>query len=62
MGGDTNRAGMATSSYPQLVKGPVGKQIEPLYRDRLNQFTSGGQYQGQNLLSYVSFLNVLYYS
>lgn len=39
------------SSYPKLAVRPVGKQIEHIYRDRLGQFTDGGQYYHQSLLS-----------
>lgn len=39
------------SSYPKLAARPVGKQIEHIYRDRLGQFTDGGQYYHQSLLS-----------
>lgn len=49
MGGETSSRVM--SSYPRLAKEPVGKQIESIYTDRLRQFTSGGQYEKQNLLS-----------
>lgn len=38
------------SSYPKLAVRPVGKQIEHIYQDRLNQFTDGGQYRKQSLL------------
>ncbi|ETI27408.1 hypothetical protein G647_09598 [Cladophialophora carrionii CBS 160.54] len=48
MGGETSSR--ATSSYPKLVQRPVGKQIESIYTDRLRQFTSGGQYEHQNLI------------
>lgn len=48
MGG---RSTPTPSSYPLLATKPVGKQIQNIYTDRLGQFQSGGQYQGQNLLS-----------
>ncbi|KIW66412.1 hypothetical protein PV04_05748 [Phialophora macrospora] len=48
MGGETSSR--ATSSYPKLVQRPVGKQIESIYTDRLRQFSSGGQYEQQNLI------------
>jgi alpha-mannosidase len=50
MGGETHTRPMA-SSYPKLSAGPVGQKINNIYRDRLGQFSSGGQYQGQDLLS-----------
>ena len=49
MGGETTSR--VESSYPQLVSGPVGQQIESIYTDRIRQFTSGGQYEKQNLLA-----------
>ena len=50
MGGETSSRPSA-SSYPKLAAGPVGQQIHNIYRERLGQFTSGGQYAGQNLLA-----------
>jgi len=47
MGGETSSR--ATSQYPQLAAGPVGKLIEGIYTDRLKQLTSGGQYEKENL-------------
>ncbi|KAK6523441.1 Glycoside hydrolase, 38 vacuolar alpha mannosidase [Arthrobotrys megalospora] len=47
MGGETRN--MSGSSYPLLATKPKGQQIRDIYRDRLRQFTSGGQYQGQSL-------------
>ncbi|KAI9803462.1 MAG: hypothetical protein M1825_001805 [Sarcosagium campestre] len=41
----------AGNNYPKLSAGPVGQQISGIYRDRLRQFTSKGQYEGQNLRS-----------
>ena len=52
MGGETQRRASG-SSYPKLSAGPVGKQIQGIYKDRLGQFTSGGQYESQYLLGYV---------
>lgn len=39
------------SSYPVLAPRPVGQWISKLYKDRLHQFTSTGQYESQNLLA-----------
>lgn len=47
-GGEDNSS---KSSYPVLAPRPVGQWISKLYRDRLSQFTSRGQYESQNLLS-----------
>ena len=41
MGGETRTP--LSSSYPVLVKKPVGKQIESIYTGRLRQFTEGGE-------------------
>ncbi|KAJ9360543.1 alpha-mannosidase [Paecilomyces variotii] len=49
MGGEA--VSRAPSSLPKLAERPVGQHITNIYRDRLRQFTSGGQYQGQNLVS-----------
>lgn len=53
MGGDAHAkaASSSSSSYPKLSAGPVGQQITSIYRDRLGQFTGGGQYEGHNLLA-----------
>ncbi|RDW86649.1 alpha-mannosidase [Aspergillus mulundensis] len=48
MGGDVLR--QAPSTLPRAPDGPVGQRIRSIYTDRLNQFTSSGQYQNQNLL------------
>ena len=55
MGGEYNKtmapASMAT--YPQLASKPVGKQITPIYKDRLRQFIGGGQYSKYNLIAKI---------
>ncbi|PIA93044.1 Alpha-mannosidase [Cercospora beticola] len=56
MGGETHNTNTMTSStaqYPQLAARPKGKLIHDIYRDRLNQFTSGGQYKEQGLLGKI---------
>ena len=47
MGGETHSKPQST--YPKLVSGPVGQKIHNIYKDRLGQFSSGGQYEHQNL-------------
>ncbi|KAL8694065.1 MAG: hypothetical protein Q9218_001243 [Villophora microphyllina] len=37
------------TSLPKLSSGPVGQQIHSIYKERLRQFTSNGQYGSQNL-------------
>lgn len=49
MGGGADSS--VSGSYPVLAPRPVGQWISKLYKDRLNQFTSGGQYESQNLLA-----------
>ncbi|KAB8204468.1 galactose mutarotase-like domain-containing protein [Aspergillus parasiticus] len=49
MGGDVPR--QAFSSLPRAPSGPVGQRIHGIYTDRLRQFTTNGQYEGQNLVS-----------
>ncbi|KAL8243759.1 hypothetical protein R6Q59_010017 [Mikania micrantha] len=51
MGGGDHSLPIRTTHIPKLSQGPVGAKIESIYRERLNQFSSGGQYEGQNLLS-----------
>lgn len=52
MGGETQiRA--TSSSLPKISNGPVGQQIHSIYKDRLGQFTGGGQYEPENLRGYV---------
>ncbi|KAF2403931.1 alpha-mannosidase [Trichodelitschia bisporula] len=50
MGGET-RPLMASTKYPIHAAGPVGKQITNIYKDRLHQFTNGGQYESKSLKS-----------
>jgi alpha-mannosidase len=49
MGGETHTQWKPASSYPEQAPKPVGKWISNLYKDRINQFTAGGQYEKQNL-------------
>ena len=41
----------APPALPRLAERPVGQRINSIYTDRLKQFTSSGQYEGQNLIS-----------
>ncbi|OQD80795.1 hypothetical protein PENANT_c031G03339 [Penicillium antarcticum] len=41
----------AAPALPRLAERPVGQRIHSIYTDRLKQFTSSGQYEGQNLIS-----------
>lgn len=53
MGGENPRTAPASASrtLPKLAEHPVGQRITKIYIDRLGQFTSKGQYEGQNLVS-----------
>ncbi|KAL5402597.1 hypothetical protein PMIN03_010540 [Paraphaeosphaeria minitans] len=57
MGGE-KRVIPVSSHYPTLAAGPVGKHIDRIYRDRLAQFTDGGQYYGQGLLPKIVYAKV----
>lgn len=57
MGGESGNQGKpasTTSSYPVLASKPVGKLISHIYRDRISQFYSGGQYESRNLLGMMN--------
>lgn len=49
MGGQTDTQKKPQSSYPAQAPRPVGQWISNIYKERLRQFTSGGQYEKQNL-------------
>lgn len=52
MGGDSPHLTPASApALPRLAERPVGQRITKIYTDRLRQFTSKGQYEGQNLVS-----------
>lgn len=57
MGGETMETARLKSSYPTLVERPVGQWIANIYRDRIAQFYSGGQYEHQNLRACVKVLS-----
>ncbi|UQC80066.1 glycosyl hydrolase family 38 [Colletotrichum lupini] len=42
------------SSYPALASRPVGQWISKLYKDRINQFYSTGQWEKHNLLAMMT--------
>ena len=58
MGGGFHRS-MAESSLPKLSAGPVGQQIHSIYRERLGQFSSTGQYSSDNLQGYFDLRCIL---
>ena len=49
MGGGDASSSKPKTDYPALAPKPVGQYISNIYKDRINQFYAGGQYQGQNL-------------
>lgn len=49
MGGETRAQKGPRSDYPLRAPKPVGQMISKIYRDRINQFYAGGQYEHQNL-------------
>lgn len=44
-------ASNASKEYPILSGGPVGKRISNIYKERITQFYSSGQWEKQNLLA-----------
>lgn len=53
MGGESHldiAASSTAAHYPKLAGRPVGKQIQHIYKSRLEQFRDGGQYRAQGLL------------
>jgi alpha-mannosidase len=51
MGGGGRGKQAAADAYPRLAPGPVGQWIPNIYISRINQFTSKGQWEKQNLLA-----------
>lgn len=49
MGGESRAQRGPISDYPLRAPRPVGQLISNIYRDRINQFYSGGQYEHHNL-------------
>jgi alpha-mannosidase len=49
MGGETQTQKKPKSDYPAQAPKPVGQWISNIYKDRINQFTAGGQYEKYNL-------------
>ena len=48
MGGES-AFGILGASIPQRSTGPVGQQIHNIYKDRLGQFNTRGQYEAGSL-------------
>ncbi|KAL2270134.1 hypothetical protein VTJ83DRAFT_2318 [Remersonia thermophila] len=53
MGGQTPDQMGPKSDYPLRAPKPVGQMISKIYRDRISQFYSGGQYEHQNLRAMI---------
>ncbi|KAL2142329.1 hypothetical protein VTI28DRAFT_1338 [Corynascus sepedonium] len=54
MGGETRTQRGPRSDYPLQAPKPVGQLIHNIYKDRISQFYSGGQYEHQNLRSMMN--------
>ncbi|KXX75907.1 Alpha-mannosidase [Madurella mycetomatis] len=54
MGGETHTQKAPRSDYPLRAPKPVGQLISRIYRDRINQFYSRGQWERQNLLAMMN--------
>ncbi|KAI0400316.1 glycosyl hydrolase family 38 domain-containing protein [Xylaria palmicola] len=51
MGGETTTPKAVAAEYPVRARVPVGKRISRIYKDRIEQFYSTGQWEKQNLLA-----------
>ncbi|KAI1383210.1 glycoside hydrolase family 38 protein [Hypoxylon trugodes] len=51
MGGETTKPKVVTTDYPVRARAPVGKRITHIYKERITQFYSSGQWEHQNLLA-----------
>jgi alpha-mannosidase len=54
MGGETFKEEKLKSSYPTRAAKPVGALIPDIYKNRLEMFYSGGQYESKNLKAYAT--------
>lgn len=54
MGGDNKQTVGGPKSYPLQAPKPVGKWIENIYKERLDQFRNGGQYESQNVIGMIN--------
>ncbi|KAI1367355.1 glycosyl hydrolase family 38 domain-containing protein [Xylaria arbuscula] len=51
MGGETAAPKAIAGAYPTRAPAPVGKRISRIYKERIEQFYSRGQWEKQNLLA-----------
>ncbi|KAI0383823.1 glycoside hydrolase family 38 protein [Hypomontagnella monticulosa] len=51
MGGETTKPKVVSAEYPVRARAPVGKRITHIYKERITQFYSKGQWEKQNLLA-----------
>ncbi|KAI1489751.1 glycosyl hydrolases family 38 N-terminal domain-containing protein [Biscogniauxia mediterranea] len=51
MGGETTVPKGIAAEYPAQAPGPVGKRISKIYKERIQQFYSSGQWEKRNLLA-----------
>ncbi|KAI2629734.1 glycoside hydrolase family 38 protein [Hypoxylon sp. NC1633] len=51
MGGETTKPKVVSTEYPVRARAPVGKRITHIYKERITQFYSRGQWEKRNLLA-----------
>ncbi|OTB08838.1 glycoside hydrolase family 38 protein [Hypoxylon sp. CI-4A] len=51
MGGETTKPKVISTEYPVRAPAPVGKRISHIYKERITQFYSKGQWEKRNLLA-----------
>ncbi|KAI1810761.1 glycoside hydrolase family 38 protein [Poronia punctata] len=51
MGGESITPRIATADYPVQARGPIGKRISKIYKERIEHFYRPGQWEKQNLLA-----------
>jgi hypothetical protein len=54
MGGESFKKEKLKSSYPTRAAHPVGQMIPDIYKERMDMFYSGGQYESKNLRAYTT--------
>ncbi|KAI1082870.1 glycoside hydrolase family 38 protein [Whalleya microplaca] len=54
MGGETTKPKVAAAEFPVRAVAPVGKRIAHIYKERIEQFYSKGQFDQRNLLAMMN--------
>ncbi|KAI0008025.1 glycoside hydrolase family 38 protein [Xylariaceae sp. FL0662B] len=54
MGGETTTPKVALTEFPTRSRAPIGKRITNIYKERIEQFYSKGQFQQRNLLAMMN--------